>query len=114
RRVGETSGIAAQPGVVVLHHPRIGLVVRPGFADPAPAPFELAGGNGIEEPFIPHLSSMLKGSLKPEWRGAKTRTALRCVSAGIEAATDLPGRAAPPRSSPRFALAAPATARRYR
>src|SRR5262249_29638621 len=114
RRVGEPSDIAAEPVVVVLHHQRTDLALGHRFADRGPAPFEPAGGNGIEKPFIHHLASMLKRSRSPEWSGAKPGTGLRCVSACIEAATDLPGRAAPPRSSPRFALAAPATACRYR
>src|SRR5262245_21199243 len=114
RRVGEPSDIATEPVVVVLHHQRIDLALRHGFADRGPAPFELAGGNGIEKPFIQHLASLLKRSRSPEWSGAKPGTVLRCVSAGIEAATDLPGRAARPRSFPRFALAAPATACRHR
>ena len=56
-RVREPPDIAAEPVVVVLHHQRIDLALRHGFADRGPAPFELAGGNRIEQAFVHHLAS---------------------------------------------------------
>lgn len=54
-RIREPTDIAAEPVVVVLHHQRIDLALRHGFAHRAPATFELAGRNRIEEPFVHYL-----------------------------------------------------------
>src|SRR5262249_20432494 len=112
-RVGEASGKAAEPVVVVLHYQRVDLALRHRFADRGPAAFELARGNRIEQPFVRHLF-VHAAELWLRWSGAKPATVLRCKSARIEAATNLPGRAAPLRWFPRLPLAASATACRYR
>src|SRR6516225_3305317 len=80
RRVGEPSDITAEPVVAVLHHQHVDLALRHGSADRGPAPFELARRNRIEQPFVHHLSSMLR-NLWPRWSGAKPGTVLRCKSA---------------------------------
>src|SRR5262249_57273160 len=79
-RVGEPSDITAEPVVAVLHHQHVDLALRHGLADRGPAPFELARRNRIEQPFVHHLSSMLR-NLWPRWSGAKPGTVLRCKSA---------------------------------
>src|SRR5262249_61909579 len=79
-RVADPPTIPAEPVVAVLHHQHVDLALRHGFADRGPAPFELARRNRIEQPFVHHLSSMLR-NLWPRSSGAKPGTVLRCKSA---------------------------------